>query len=194
MEDKKALLYTDFEREAIPHMDALYNFALRLSGNEDDANDLLQETFMRAFRFFENFEKGTNCKAWLFRIMKNSYINDYRKESKRPETIEAEMAEEKFENMKPGGGDESHLSEDSFNSLLDDEVMQAIQSLPDDLRTVVLLSDIEGYTYEEIADFVDCPLGTVRSRLHRARKILYAKLYKYAHSKGFVPDGREEDE
>lgn len=178
--------YDDFEKEAIPHMDALYNFALRMTGDEDDADDLVQETFLKAFRFFDKFEKGTNCKAWLFRILKNSYINDYRKTTKEPDKVDYEDVQNFYENIKSDEVDSKHYEMDAFNNLLDDEISTAITSLPEDFRTVIILSDIEGFTYEEIADFVDIPVGTVRSRLHRARKMLYAQLYDYAKEKGFV--------
>ncbi len=183
---KDAQLYLDFEREAIPHMDALFNFAVRITGDSDDANDLVQETFLRAFRFFDKFEKGTNCKAWLFRIMKNTYINSYRKNAREPEKVDYEDVENFYENVKPSSTDDAHLEKEIFDNLLDDDVSNAIQKLPEEFRTVVILADIEGFTYEEIADFIDCPVGTVRSRLHRARKMLFAKLHKYARSKGYL--------
>lgn len=179
-------LYKEFEREAIPHMDALYNFALRMTGDGDDANDLVQDTFLKAFRFFDKFEKGTNCKAWLFRIMKNTFINSYRKKTKEPDKVDYEDVENFYENVKPSSTDSAHLEKEIYDNLIDDEISTAIASLPDDFKTVIILSDIEGFTYDEIADFVDVPVGTVRSRLHRARKMLFAKLYKYANQKGYV--------
>ena len=179
-------LYKEFEREALPHMDALYNFALRMTGDSDDANDLVQDTFLKAFRFFDKFEKGTNCKAWLFRIMKNTFINTYRKKTKEPDKVDYEEVENFYENVKPSSTDSAHLEKEIYDNLLDDEISSAIASLPDDFKTVIILSDIEGFTYDEIADFIDCPVGTVRSRLHRARKMLFAKLYKYANEKGYV--------
>lgn len=179
-------LYKEFEKEALPHMDVLYNFALRMTGDSDDANDLVQDTFLKAFRFFDKFEKGTNCKAWLFRIMKNTFINTYRKKTKEPEKVDYEDVENFYENVKPSSTDSTHLEKEIYDNLLDDEITSAIASLPDDFKTVIILSDIEGFTYDEIADFVDCPVGTVRSRLHRARKMLFAKLYKYANEKGYV--------
>jgi RNA polymerase sigma-70 factor (ECF subfamily) len=178
--------YEDFEREAVPHMDALYNFALKMTMDSDTADDLLQETYMRAFRFFDKFEIGTNCKAWLFRILKNTYINDYRKEAKSPDKVDYNDIQNFYENIKPSDVTTQHYEEDAFHSLLDDEISQALTDLPEDFRTVIILSDIEGFTYEEIAEFVDVPIGTVRSRLHRARKMLYSKLYKYADEKGFL--------
>ncbi|MGE5430636.1 MAG: sigma-70 family RNA polymerase sigma factor [Syntrophomonadaceae bacterium] len=182
--------YIDFEREALPHMNALYNFALRMTGNSDDADDLVQETLLKAFRFFDKFEKGTNCKAWLFRILKNSYINDYRKHSKEPSKVDYEDIENFYENIKSSDVKSDHLVDDVFNNLLDDDISSAISSLPEDFRTVIILSDIEGFTYEEIADFVDCPIGTVRSRLHRARKMLYVRLNKYAQERGYVKNSK----
>ncbi len=184
--EEERIKYADFEKEAIPHMNALYNFALRMTGDADDADDLVQETYLKAFRFFDKFEKGTNAKAWLFRILKNSYINEYRKVKKAPNRVDYDDIENFYENIKASEVKSSHLAEDVFGNLLDDQISEAISSLPEDFRTVIILSDIEGFTYEEIADFVDCPIGTVRSRLHRARKMLYVRLHKYAEAKGYV--------
>ncbi|MGQ9798172.1 MAG: sigma-70 family RNA polymerase sigma factor [Ignavibacterium sp.] len=185
-DEKQRQLYEDFEREAIPHMDALFNFALKMTGDSDEADDLVQETYLKAFRFFDKFEKGTNCKAWLFRIMKNTYINKYRKETKEPDKVDYEEVENFYENAKPSNTDSAHLEKDIYDNLLDDELFEAINSLPDDFKTVVILCDIEGFTYEEIADFIDVPVGTVRSRLHRARKMLFTKLQKYASERGYI--------
>src|SRR3989339_1332112 len=185
-EEELQLLYADFQREAVPHMNAVFNFALRMTGDEDDANDLVQETYLKAFRFFDKFEKGTNCKAWLFRILKNSFINDYRKTTKEPNKVDYDDIQNFYENIKADEVETQHYEEDAFANLLDDEISKAISELPEDFRTVVILSDIEGFTYEEIADFVDIPVGTVRSRLHRARKMLYVQLFDYAKDKGFV--------
>ncbi|GJQ63335.1 MAG: RNA polymerase sigma factor RpoE [Melioribacteraceae bacterium] len=179
-------LYKDFEEEALPHMDALYNFALKMTGDSDTADDLIQDTYMKAFKFFDKFEKGTNCKAWLFRILKNSYINDYRKQSKEPDKVDYDDIENFYENIKANEIKSSHLVHDDFSKLMDDDISEAITTLPEDFRTVIILSDIEGFTYEEIAEFVDCPIGTVRSRLHRARKMLFTKLYTYAEDRGYV--------
>ncbi len=184
----------EFEREALPHMSSLYNFALRMCRDRDEASDLVQETYLKAFRFFDKFEPGTNCKAWLFRIMKNSYINRYRKISREPDKVDYDSIEEFYDTLRPESADSSNLEEKFFNNLLDDEVSTALQSLPDDFRTVVILCDIEGFTYEEIAEFVDCPIGTVRSRLHRARKMLAQKLMEYARARGYVPFDHSEAE
>lgn len=179
-------LYADFEREAVPHMDSLYNYALKMTGDSDDASDLIQETYLKAFRFFDKFEKGTNCKAWLFRIMKNTYINTYRKNTKEPDKVDYEEIENFYENIKASNTDSAHLEKDIYDNLLDDDLSDAISSLPEDFRTVVILADIEGFTYDEIADFIDVPVGTVRSRLHRARKMLFTKLYDYAGERGYL--------
>ena len=189
--NENSTLNIDFEREAIPHMDALRNFALKLTSDSDDANDLLQDTFVRAYRFFNTFEQGTNCKSWLFMIMRNLFINSYRKKSSGPILVDYSEIDNFYENVKPSNTDEAHLEKDMFDNLLNDEIQEAISTLPDDFRTVILLSDIEGFTYDEIADFVDCPVGTVRSRIHRARKMLFVKLQKYAKSRGYAKEERE---
>jgi RNA polymerase sigma-70 factor (ECF subfamily) len=178
--------HTEFEAEALPHMDVLYNFALRTTGNEDDARDLLQETYLKAYRFWDKYEKGTNIRAWLFRIMKNSYINRYRKEAKEPDKVDYEDVENFYNTIRAESTDPNDLQEKLYGNLLGDEVTKALQSLPDDFRTVIILCDIEGLTYEEIAEFVDCPIGTVRSRLHRGRKLLQAKLLDYAKQQGMI--------
>ncbi len=179
-------IYKEFESEAIPHMDILYNYALRMTGNSDDAHDLVQETYLKAFRFWDKYEKGTNIRAWLFRIMKNSYINRYRKESKKPETIDYEDIANFYNTIRHQSTDQNDLQEKIFGGLLEDDVARALESLPEDFRTVVILSDIEGLSYDEISEFVDCPIGTVRSRLHRGRKMLQTKLFNYAKKYGYV--------
>jgi len=177
----------EFKREAMPHADLLYNYALRMTNNAADSDDLLQETFLKAFRFWDKYEKGTNIRAWLFRIMKNSYINRYRKESKEPDTVDYDEVQNIYSIVRGETTDASDLQEAIEKHLLDDEVAEAIASLPEEFRTVVILCDIEGLSYEEIAEFVDCPLGTVRSRLHRGRNLLRSKLLEYAKQKGYIP-------
>lgn len=175
----------DFELEAMPHMNLLHNYAYKMSFNQLDADDLLQETYLRAFRFFHKFEKGTNCKAWLFRIMKNLFINKYRKNQKEPGKVDYGEVENFFDSIRSERMDSSDLQQKVFSNLLDDDVTKALNSLQDDFKTVVILCDLEGLSYEEIADFVQCPIGTVRSRLHRGRKMLQEKLYDYAKQKGY---------
>ena len=176
----------EFEAEAVPHMDLLYNFALRTTGNPDDARDLLQETFLKAYRFWDKYEKGTNIRAWLFRIMKNSYINRYRKETREPGKVDYDDVENFYDSIRAESTDTNDLQEKLFGNILGDEVTQALQSLPEDFRTVVILADIEGLSYEEIAEFLNCPIGTVRSRLHRGRKMLQIQLYDYAKERGLI--------
>jgi RNA polymerase sigma-70 factor (ECF subfamily) len=178
--------HREFEREAMPHSDLLYNYALRMTNNSADAADLLQETFLKAFRFWDKYEQGTNIRAWLFRIMKNSYINRYRKESKEPETVDYDDVQNVYASVRGDSPDSGDLQDAVEKNLLDDDVDEAVASLPEEFRTVVILCDIEGLSYEEIAEFIDCPLGTVRSRLHRGRKLLRAKLLEYARKKGYV--------
>lgn len=174
-----------FDEEAIPHMKLLYNYALRMTGDQLDADDLLQDTYMRAFRFFHKFEKGTNCKAWLFRIMKNCYINKYRKHKKEPVKVDYEDVQNFYDSIRAEVVDPNDLEHKVFSNLLDDDLMNALNSLQDDYKTVVILCDLEGLSYEEISEFLDCPIGTVRSRLHRGRKILQKKLVDYAKSRGY---------
>ncbi len=177
----------EFEIEALPHADLLYNYALRMTNNAADADDLVQETFLKAFRFWEKYEKGTNIRAWLFRIMKNSYINRYRRESKEPDTVDYDEVQNFYNTIRDTAADSSDSQESMFGRLLDDDVATAIAHLPEDFRTVVILCDIEGLTYEEIAEFLAVPLGTVRSRLHRGRSLLRSELIDYAKDRGYPP-------
>jgi RNA polymerase sigma-70 factor (ECF subfamily) len=177
-----------FEKEALPHADILYNYALRMTNDPADADDLVQETFLKAFRFWDKYEQGTNIRAWLFRILKNSYINRYRKVSKEPDTVDYDDIQNFYATIRDDSADPNDLQQAIFGNLLEDEVAGAIAELPEDFRTVVILSDIEGLPYEEIAEFVDCPVGTVRSRLHRGRKLLRARLVEYARERGYISD------
>ncbi|MFA6455565.1 MAG: sigma-70 family RNA polymerase sigma factor [Bacteroidota bacterium] len=179
-------VHKEFEQQTLPHMEVLYNYALRMTGNKEDANDLLQETFLKAYRFWNKFEQGTNLRAWLFRIMKNTYINVYRKEVKEPDKVDYDEIEGFYNLVRDRNGDDNDLQEKMFGQLLDDDVSAALESLPEEFRTVVILCDIEGLAYEEIAEFLQIPVGTVRSRLHRGRKLLYVKLYDYAKQRGFI--------
>jgi RNA polymerase sigma-70 factor, ECF subfamily len=184
----KALLkrQKEFKTEAYPHKDILFNFALRTTGDKDDAHDLLQETFMKAFRFWDKYEKGTNIRAWLFRIMKNSYINRYRKETREPGMVDYDDVENFYDLIRDDSTDSNDLQKRMYSNMLSDEVTEALQSLPEDFRTVVILCDIEGLMYDEISEFLNCPIGTVRSRLHRGRKMLEEKLYDYAKERGII--------
>lgn len=178
----------DFEEEIIPHLDAMYNFALRLTSDPSDAEDLVQDTIVKAFRFFSSYEKGTNAKAWLFRILKNSYINNYRKQSKQPNQVDYDEVSTFYETIRAERTDTSDLEDKMFRDLIDDDISRALEELPEDFRTVVLLCDIEDFTYEEIANMLDVPIGTIRSRLHRGRNLLKAELMDYAEKRGYQHD------
>ncbi|MCX6138235.1 MAG: sigma-70 family RNA polymerase sigma factor [Ignavibacteriales bacterium] len=167
-------------------MDELHHYALRITGSNDDAKDLLQETYLKAYRFWDKYEKGTNVRAWLYRIMKNTYINMYRKEAKEPDMVDFDEIKEFYHGMLDDSAEGNDSHDEMFDKMFDDDVSKALASLPEDFRTVVLLCDIEGMSYEEIAEFVNVPVGTVRSRLHRGRKLLYSLLFDYAKKRGFL--------
>jgi RNA polymerase sigma factor (sigma-70 family) len=175
-----------FEQELLPHADALYNFAYHLTYSDADADDLVQETFMKAYRSIDSYHQGTNAKAWMFKILKNAFINEYRRKSKLPDTINYEdyLAVEDTDDEGPSGA-LVDIRDDVFAGMMGDEVSGALNALPDDFRTVILLCDMEGFSYEEIAKILDIPIGTVRSRLHRARNMLKEKLKDYAAKMGF---------
>jgi len=178
-----------FNREFMPHINSMYNFAFRLTMDEDDANDLVQDTYLKAFRFISSFERGTNAKAWLFRILKNSFINDYRKRSKEPSKVDYQEVETTYNSEEAAEVDHTtDLRVETVQDMIGDEVATALNSLPVDFRTVIILCDIEGFTYEEMAKILDIPIGTVRSRLHRARNLLKDKLRTYAASMGYDTD------
>lgn len=178
----------EFNTEMIPHMDSLYNFAIRLANDPSDAEDLVQDTIVKAYRFFSSYERGTNAKAWLFRILKNSYINNYRKQSKQPYKVDYDEISTYYESVRSERSDTTDMEQIMYRELLDDEVTRALNKLPEDFRTVVLLCDIEGFTYEEIANMLDVPIGTIRSRLHRGRNLLRTSLSQYANRRGFGED------
>ncbi len=175
----------EFQNEAVVHLNSLYNYALHITMNPDDAEDLVQETYLKAYRFFNSFERGTNCKAWLFKILKNNYINRFRKNSKEPVKVDYDLIKDFYHSIKDTRNDTSESDSDYFHSLLHEEVYQALMSLPEEFREVIQLCDIEGFTYEEIANMVDSPIGTVRSRLYRGRKLLRVQLEEYAEKYGF---------
>jgi RNA polymerase sigma-70 factor (ECF subfamily) len=174
-----------FEEEFLPQIDALYTFAYHLTYNEEDANDLVQETYLKAYRFIDSYNEGTNAKAWLFRILKNAFINQYRKKSKQPTRVDYEEIINYHDEEDTNYTSYLDLREEMFQGMMGDEVTTAINSLPVDFRVVILLCDIEGFTYEEIAKIIDIPIGTVRSRLHRARNMLKDQLKVYAQSLGY---------
>ncbi len=185
---------SEFEALTLEHMDALYGAALRLTRSPKDAEDLVQDTYLKAFRFFESFEKGTNIKAWLFKIQTNTFINKYRRKVKEREVAEAPAedvvldrfvsAEQVRALQDPEG--------DFFGQLLSDEVVEALEQVPVDFRMVVILADIQGFSYKEIAEIVGCPVGTVMSRLFRGRRILQKQLFEYAVHEGILEAATDE--
>jgi RNA polymerase sigma-70 factor (ECF subfamily) len=183
---------TEFEAAALVHLDALYGAAYRLARNPRDAEDLVQDTLLRAYRFWDTFEKDSNCKAWLLRILTNTFINEYQRKKRSREVIDAAAAEQDATD-----GVLHHVGADTQKSperlLLDrsvsDDVQRALEALPDDFRTAVVLCDIEGLSYKEIAEAMDCPVGTVMSRLFRGRKLLAGTLKEFAVTSGYVKNG-----
>ena len=166
----------------------LYSAALRMTRNSSDAEDLVQETYLRAYRSYSGFEEGTNLRAWLFRIMTNQYINTYRAKQRRP--IETDLADVEDLYLYRRIGNLGTLSRSAEDTLLqmftDDEVKTALEELPDAFRIPVLLADVEGFSYKEIAEMTDVPIGTVMSRLHRGRKAMHKKLYEFAEGRGLI--------
>jgi RNA polymerase sigma-70 factor, ECF subfamily len=169
----------------------LYAAAMRMTHNEADAADLVQETYLRGFRGYENFTEGTNLRAWLFRILTNTYINLYRSRQRRPQQTDLAEVEDLYLYRRIGAIESalaSRSAEDQlFDVLADDDVKQALDDLPENFRLPVLLADVEGFTYREIAEMLEIPIGTVMSRLHRGRKAMQKSLYDYAEARGFVP-------
>ncbi|MGE5143234.1 MAG: sigma-70 family RNA polymerase sigma factor [Acidobacteriota bacterium] len=172
-----------FEKEALVHLDALYRVALRLSGNASDAEDLVQDTMLRAYRSWERYTPGTNAKGWLLTILRHLFINEYRRRIRHPETVDVDTIEpfalfQEVQEEDPQGA--------FFDRIVDDEVLRAVDQLPEAFREAVTLSDVEGLSYEEVAKVLDVPVGTVKSRLYRGRRLLQAKLYEYAVSMGYI--------
>ncbi|MEM1007544.1 MAG: sigma-70 family RNA polymerase sigma factor [Myxococcota bacterium] len=178
----KKTTQSDFEAQTLPYIDALYHSALRLCRNESDAEDLVQDTMLKAFRFFHQYTQGTHVKAWLFKIMTNTFINHYRKRQKSPELLD----DWDWDQLTPPFSED--FERNFFQNTFHKTVLQAIEELPVDFRMVLVLSDIEEFAYKEIADMVDCPIGTVMSRLYRGRRILRKKLHQYAIEQGLVDD------
>lgn len=179
-------LRQNFENETVPHKNALYNYALKMVRNVEDAQDLLQETYYKAYKYYHQFENGTNSKAWMFMILRNTFINNYRKSMREPAKIDYDLIEDFYENIKSDKAQSNNLDLEFYQNLFDDELSAALSKLPVKMREVFLLCDLEGYAYEEIAEIVNIPVGTVRSRLHRARRILQEELFNYAKLNGFL--------
>ena len=174
-----------FDGEFMPHINSMYNFAYRLTFDEDDAKDLVQDTYLKAFRFINSFQQGTNAKAWLFRILKNSFINDYRKKKKEPAKVDYQEVETFYNSEDVDRQITPDLRVEALQDMMGDEISNALNSLDVDFRTVIILCDLEGFKYDEMAKILDIPIGTVRSRLHRARNLLKEKLTEYAKKMGY---------
>src|SRR5579862_9855904 len=172
------------------YMPALYSAALRMTRNPSDAEDLVQETYLKAYRAFDSFTEGTNLKAWLNRILTNTYINTYRAARRRPQVSDVEDVEDLYlyRRLNPFDGSSAGRSaeDEALDSFTDDEVKSAIEALPDAFRIAVLLADVEGFSYKEIAEITDVPIGTVMSRLHRGRSALQKALHEFGEKRGLV--------
>jgi RNA polymerase sigma-70 factor (ECF subfamily) len=185
----------EFEEGIEPHLESLFNLALKMTRDRKDAEDLLQDTLLRAYRFYGSFEPGTNLRAWLFRILKNSFINRYRKEQREPGTVDFAKIEETFESLFEESFRRSSRDPEEIvvGATLHEEVAAALEELPDEYRMVVILALMEDLSYKEIANALGIPLGTVMSRLHRGRRLLQVRLAEYAARRGIFPRrGREQ--
>ena len=169
----------------MPHINSMYNFAYRLTLDSDDAKDLLQDTYLKAYRFIDSFQQGTNAKAWLFRILKNSFINDYRKKSKEPSKVDYQEVESFYNSEEVDRQITPDLRVEALQDMIGDEISDALNSLDVDFKTVIILADLEEFKYDEMAKILDIPIGTVRSRLHRARNLLKERLSEYAKKMGY---------
>lgn len=181
-----------FAEDAMPLMDGLYSAAMRMTRNAADAEDLVQETYLKAFNAYERFEAGTNLKAWMYRILTNTYINAYRKKQRRPDESDIDDVEDLYLYRRIGGAQGAVLGRSAEDELMDlfgeDEIKVALEDLPDHYRMPIILADVEGFAYKEIAEILDVPIGTVMSRLHRGRKQLQKRLHGFAEENRLLPD------
>ncbi len=182
------IVNTDFMSMVKPYLVPLRNTSLRMTKNEHDAQDLIQETMMKAYKAMHQFQKDTNFKAWVFRILVNTYITDYRKKSRQPQRVNYEDIQDYYPSspLEAIAPDEGRVKAPSIEYHFDDDVKLAMEDLPAQFRVVVMLCDIEGFSYKEISDIMDAPLGTIMSRLFRGRKLLERSLWAYAKEKGLV--------
>jgi RNA polymerase sigma-70 factor (ECF subfamily) len=179
-----------FTSDAMQYAPQLFSTALRMTRNRSDAEDLVQETYVKGWRSFHTFQEGTNLRAWLFRIMTNTYINKYNAQKRKGTEVELDDVEELFLYKRLGSIDQSQLSSSAEDQMLelftDDEVKNSLEALPEDFRMPVLLSDVDGFSYKEISEMLEIPIGTVMSRLHRGRKAMQKMLYEYARERGLI--------
>jgi len=186
---------TEFERQALAHLDALYGAAYRLTRNARDAEDLVQDSLLRAYRFWDSFQQDSNCKAWLLRIVTNTFINEYQRKKRSREVLDAASAEQDATDgvlVQASAFDKQSPADAMLQKSVSDDVQRALDSLPDDFRTAVILCDMQGLSYKEIAEIMECPVGTVMSRLFRGRKLLAAALRDFAVSEGYVKNAGED--
>lgn len=178
----------DFERDAMQYAPQLYSAALRMTRNSADAEDIVQETFLKAYRAYDSFEEGTNLKAWLYRILTNTYINKYRKQQRRPSEVELGELQDLylFRRLGESSGASYSAEKEALDQFVDTDIIEALESLPESFRMPVVLADVDGFSYKEIADILDIPIGTVMSRLHRGRKALQRKLWNVAEERGIA--------
>jgi RNA polymerase sigma-70 factor, ECF subfamily len=183
----------NFERDAMPYAGQLYAAAMRMARNPSDAEDLVQETMLKAYRAYDTFTAGTNLKAWLYRILTNTYINKYRKAQRRPSETDLGEVEDLYLYRRVGSEESADMSRSAEDQLLEglveSDIKEAVEALPEHFRLPVLLADLEGFSYKEIAEILDIPIGTVMSRLHRGRKQLQRALWEFADRRGLVPEG-----
>jgi RNA polymerase sigma-70 factor (ECF subfamily) len=184
-----------FTAQTMEHMPSLYTAALRMTRNPADAEDLVQDTYLKAYRAFESFQEGTNLKAWLYRILTNTFINTYRAKKRRPEESDIDDVEQLYLYRRLGGLEGAHSGRSAEDEVLDHfteaDIKEAVESLPEQFRLAVLLGDVEGFSYKEIAEILDVPIGTVMSRLHRGRRALQKRLYEFGRQRGLVPEPEE---
>jgi RNA polymerase sigma-70 factor (ECF subfamily) len=188
---------SEFERQALVHVDSLYGAAYRLTRNARDAEDLVQDSLLRAYRFWDSFEQDSNCKAWLLRIVTNTFINEYQRKKRSREVLDAASAEQDATDgvlVQASAHDRQSPEKALLERSVSDDVQRALDNLPDDFRTAVVLCDVQGLSYKEIAEIMQTPVGTVMSRLFRGRKLLAASLREFAVAEGYVRDEKPVDE
>lgn len=185
----------DFEHDAMQFTRQLYSAAMRMTRNPADAEDLVQETYLKAYRAYHTFQAGTNLKAWLYRILTNTYINKYRKDSRRPNEVDLGTVEDLYLYRRIGSEESIEASrtteERVLDGLVESDIKEAVEELPETFRLPVLLADLEGFSYKEIAEILEIPIGTVMSRLHRGRKAMQKRLWEFAKQRGLLPEDAE---